>query len=172
MTVGFLRLWNFVMRSPRKSIGTLALRLSLAAGSLTLFALDLNNPARQPPYELSYYNSSVGGLAGAHQRGYETTYWWEILNDSALRKLYSLTSGLEVYFPVPPADVFFTHMAEAGKIRFIPTVEPSDAEFMLIFGRPYVAFWEKRTFSALKEGGRKAVPLWGVTIDSIPLLRL
>jgi len=172
MTVGFLRLWNFVMRSPGKSTGTLALRLSLAAGSLTLFALDLNNPARQPPYELSYYNSSVGGLAGAHQRGYETTYWWEILNDSALRKLDSLTSGLKVYFPVPPADVFFTHMAEAGKIRFIPAVEPSDAEFMLIFGRPYVAFWEKRTFSALKEGGRKAVPLWGIAVDSVPLLRL
>jgi hypothetical protein len=114
----------------------------------------------------------VGGLAGAHHRGYETTYWWEILNDPALQELNSLASGSRVYFPLPPADLFFKHMKEAGKIKFTPTVEPLDMEFMLIFGRPYVGFWEERTFSVFRQGGKKAVPLWGITIDSVPLLWL
>jgi 4-amino-4-deoxy-L-arabinose transferase-like glycosyltransferase len=172
MTGGSVRLWNFVVRSPGKSPATIALRLGLAAACLALFALDIHNPARQPPYELSYYNSAVGGLSGAHQRGYETTYWWEILNDSALQKLDSLTSGSRVYFPVLPTDLFFVHMTETGKIRFSPTVEPLDAEFMLIFGRPYVKFWEERTFSVLKQDGKTAVPIWDITLDSVPLLRL
>jgi 4-amino-4-deoxy-L-arabinose transferase-like glycosyltransferase len=172
MTTGFMVLWNFIARSPRKSFTTVALRVGLAAVSLALLALDIHNPARQPPYELSYYNSSVGGLAGAHQRGYETTYWWEILNDSALQELNSLTSGSRVYFPVPPTDLFFMHMTEAGKIRFIPNLEPLGAEFILIFGRPYVKYWEERIFSVLRQDGKKAVPVWGITLDSVPLLRL
>jgi len=172
MTSGLLRVWNFAVRSTGKSPAILALRPVLAAGSLTLLALDLHNPARQPPFELSYYNSSVGGLAGAHQRGYETTYWWEILNDSALQELNSLTSGSRVYFPVPPANFFFMHMTEAGKIRFIPTLEPLGADFILIFGRPYVKFWEERTFSVLRQGGKTAAAVWGITVDSVPLLRL
>ena len=159
MTLGLLRLWNFVVHSSRKSLAKLALRLGLAAGSLSLFALDIHNPARQPPYELSYYNSSAGGLSGTHQRGYESTYWWEILNAPAPQELNSLASGSRVYFPLPPADLFFKDMIEAGKIRFIPTVEPLDMEFMLIFGRPYVGFWEERTFSVFRQDGKKAVPL-------------
>ena len=172
MTSGLLRVWNFAVRSTGKSPAILALRLGLAAGSLTLLALDVDNPARQSPYELSYYNSSVGGLAGAHQRGYETTYWWEILNDAALKELDSLTRGSRVYFPVPPADFFFMHMTEAGKIRFIPTLEPLGADSILIFGRPYVKFWEERTFSVLRQGGKTAAAVWGITVDSVPLLRL
>jgi len=172
MTSGLLRVWNFAVRSTGKSPAILALRLGLAAGSLTLLALDVHNPARQSPYELSYYNSSVGGLAGAHQRGYETTYWWEILNDAALQELNSLTSGSTVYFPVPPADFFFMHMTEAGKIRFIPALEPLGADFILIFGRPYVEFWEERTSSVLRQGGKTAAAVWGITVDSVPLLRL
>ena len=33
--------------------------------------------ARTYPYELSYYNALVGGLAGAYRRGLEPTYWGE-----------------------------------------------------------------------------------------------
>lgn len=172
MASGFMVLWDFIARSSRKSLATLALRLGLAAGSLGLFALDVHNPARQPPYELSYYNSSVGGLAGAHQLGYETTYWWEILNDPALREVNALARGSRVYFPVPPTDLFFMHLIGAGKIGFIPALDPLGAEFMFIFGRPYVEFWEERTFAVLKQDGKTAVPVWGIALDTVPLLRL
>jgi hypothetical protein len=62
-----------VARSAEKSPATAAMRVDLAAGFLALLALDLHNPARHPPYELSCYNSSVGGLGGAYRGCYETT---------------------------------------------------------------------------------------------------
>ena len=64
------------------------------------------------------------------------------------------------------------HMNKAGKTRFIPALEPLGAEFILIFGRPYVKFWEERTSSVLRQDGKTAVPVWGITVDSVPLLRL
>jgi hypothetical protein len=172
MTSGLLRVWNFAVRSTGKSPAILALRLSLAAGSLTLLALDVHNPARQPPFELSYYNSSVGGLAGAHQRGYETTYWWEILNDSALQELNSLTSGSRVYFPLLPTDLFFKHAMEKRKLAFSVAEDLREAEFLLIFGRPNVSYWEKLTQSTLNKEGKTLSPVWVLSIDSVPLLRL
>jgi hypothetical protein len=63
-------------------------------------------------------------------------------------------------------------MTEAGKIRFIPTVEPANAEFTFIFGRPYVSYWEKLTRSALGKEGKTLSPVWEISIDSVPLLRL
>jgi 4-amino-4-deoxy-L-arabinose transferase-like glycosyltransferase len=172
MTEGLLRLWDFVVHTTGKSLKAIAFRLLLAAGSLALFALDVHNPARQTPYELSYYNRSVGGLAGAHQRGYETTYWWEVLNGSALQELNSLTSGSRVYFPLPPPDLYFRDLTEAGRIKFTPTVEPLHMDFMLIFGRPTVGFWEERTFAVLGQERTRAVPLWDITVDTVPLMRL
>ena len=114
----------------------------------------------------------MGRLPVAHQKGYETTYWWEIINDQVLNKLNSLTSGSKVYFPLPPVDIYFEDMIAAGKIKFTATSKPVDAEFMLIFGRPFVAFWERRTFPSLRRNRKTPVPLWGITLDSVPLLRL
>jgi hypothetical protein len=172
MTLGFPRLWSFVAHPAGKSFWKIALRAGVAGVCLTLLALDIHNPARRPPFELSYYNSSVGGLAGAHQRGYETTYWWEIVNDKTIEKLNSLASGSTVYFPLPPTDLYFRDLTEAGRIHFTPTVEPLHMDFMLIFGRPYVEYWEKGTLSVLRRDGKMAVLLWDITLDSVPLLRL
>jgi hypothetical protein len=172
MTTGFMVLWNFIARSPGKSLVPAALRMGLAVVSLALFALDVQNPARKPPYELSYYNSSVGGLTGAHQRGYETTYWWEILNDSALREVNSLTSGSRVYFPVLPTDLFFKHAMEKRKLAFSVVEDFREAEFTLVFGRPNVSYWEKHIRSVLNKEDKIILPVWELSIDSVPLLRL
>jgi 4-amino-4-deoxy-L-arabinose transferase-like glycosyltransferase len=172
MTIGFMLLWDFIARSPRKSFTTVALRVGVAAVSLAFLALDIHNPARKSPYELSYYNSSVGGLAGAHQRGYETTYWWEILNDSALQELNSLTSGSRVYFPLLPTDLFFKHAMEKRKLAFSVAEDLREAEFVLIMGRPNVSYWEKHTQSALSKERKTLSPVWEISIDSVPLLRL
>ncbi len=39
------------------------------------------------PYELSYYNSLMGGVSGAYQKGMETTYWCDAINPQFLDKL-------------------------------------------------------------------------------------
>jgi 4-amino-4-deoxy-L-arabinose transferase-like glycosyltransferase len=172
MTTGFMVLWDFIARSPGKSLVPVALRVGLAVVSLALFALDVQNPARKPPYELSYYNSSVGGLAGAHQRGYETTYWWEILNEEAIGQVNTHTAGKPVYFPLPPTDLFFKHAMEERKLAFSVTENLQEAEFILIMGRPNVSYWEKHTLSALGKEGKTLSPVWEISIDSVPLLRL
>jgi 4-amino-4-deoxy-L-arabinose transferase-like glycosyltransferase len=172
MTIGFVRLWKFVLRSPVKSSAILALRLGLAGGSLALFALDVRNPARQPPYELSYYNSSVGGLVGAHQRGYETTYWWEIFSEDAIREMNKHTLGKPVYFPLLPTDLFFKHAMEKGRLAFSVVEDLGEADFVLIIGRPNVSYWEKRVRPALQREGKTISPVWEISVDSVPLLRL
>ena len=48
------------------------------------------------PFELSYFNSIVGGLPGAEKRGFETTYWGEALNDDVLTQLNNLPDGSSV----------------------------------------------------------------------------
>src|SRR5207245_1864046 len=39
------------------------------------------------PYELSYYNGLVGGLAGAQRLGFEPTYWYDAATPAVLRDL-------------------------------------------------------------------------------------
>jgi hypothetical protein len=39
---------------------------------------------RVHPYELAFYNTLVGGLPGAVERGYETVFWCESLNEPAI----------------------------------------------------------------------------------------
>jgi len=114
----------------------------------------------------------VGGISGAFRRGYETTYWWEIINDDVLERLNQLCKGSYVYFPLSPTDHYFKHMIHANKIDFNPTQDFRKANFMLILGRPYVTFWEVHTWPQFREQGKRPIPIWDISLDSVPLLKL
>ncbi len=58
--------------------------LSTGIFLLAISALPL---IRIHPYYLSYYNVLVGGLRGAEQRGFETTYWGDTCNENILSYL-------------------------------------------------------------------------------------
>ncbi|MFC1579322.1 hypothetical protein ACFL4N_00245 [Thermodesulfobacteriota bacterium] len=172
MAGGLLKVWQYVTR---KSQGGKAgvTRCIVAVAALGLFAADIHSPARFPPFELSYYNQLVGGISGAHERGYETTYWWEILNHRALEKINGFCKGASVYFPIPPTDLFFKQMKAQGKIAFEPAQENREqAGYVLIMGRPYVKYWEKKTWPLYRRAGKIPVPVWGIALDSVPLLEL
>jgi hypothetical protein len=62
------------------------------AGLLVLFE-GLIAIARYHPYELSYFNPLVGGLAGAEKRGFEVTYWGETLNQDVVEAINRLPDG-------------------------------------------------------------------------------
>jgi len=172
MTRGVEKLWNFIRdQSGAHPIKAVA-RWITAAATMALFAVDLHNPARYPPFELSYYNRIVGGLSGAHQSGYETTYFWEILNDDILDQLNERCAGSFVYFPLTPTDYFFKHMLRFQKIEFMPIRDPKRADFMLIIGRPFTKFWEARTYPIFRKEGKIPIPIWDISLDSIPLLKL
>lgn len=57
----------------------------------TLIALLSLSPALDVflshPFQLSYYNSLVGGVRGAYERGFETTYFLEAINREFLHKM-------------------------------------------------------------------------------------
>jgi hypothetical protein len=171
MTLGLEKFWKFVSykaSSPAK----IATQWIATAVTIGLFAVDLHNPARYPPFELSYYNRLVGGLSGAHFRGYEDTYLWEILNDNVIKRLNKLCAGSYVYFPLPPTDLFFKHMLNDHKIEFLPSMDLKRADFMFIIGRPFVRFWESNTWPKYRREGKLPVPIWSISLDSVPLLRL
>lgn len=172
MTLGLERLWQFVKEPSTNSFIKRPARWVVAALAITLLAVDLHAQTRYPPYELSYYNRIVGGLSGARHKGYETTYWYEIINDSVLERLNKFCAGSTVYFPLPPTDLFFKHMIDAQKIDFLPVLDPEKANFMLIIGRPFVRFWEMKTWPIYREEGKIPIPLWDISLDSVPLLQL
>jgi hypothetical protein len=59
---------------------------ALAAGLLVLVpaAVDL---IQVHPFELSYYNSLIGGPRGAWRSGFELTYWFDSFNDQTLEEI-------------------------------------------------------------------------------------
>jgi 4-amino-4-deoxy-L-arabinose transferase-like glycosyltransferase len=59
------------------------------------------------PFALSYYSVLVGGLPGAEQLGFETTFWCDSLTRDVYRRLEErLSPGGRVAFSVAPENVF------------------------------------------------------------------
>lgn len=71
----------------------------------TLSALALLAPAAWSlasihPYELSYYNSLIGGPRGAWEAGFELSYWYDAFTPQVIRELNDrLPQGASVSFP-------------------------------------------------------------------------
>ena len=124
------------------------------------------------PFELSYYNGIVGGVSGANTHGYETTYWWEILNDNVIKKINKFCDKSYVYFPLPPTDLYFINMVISQKFKFKPSYDINKAEFMLIIGRPYIEYWERQTFPLFKKQNKLFLPVWSISLDSVPIIKL
>jgi hypothetical protein len=57
-------------------------------------------------------------------------------------------------------------------LTFAVAEDVRDVEFILIFGRPNVSYWEEGIQSSLKKEGKTIAPVWEISIDSVPLLRL
>ena len=68
--------------------------------SIILLIFPIYHVIETHPYQLSYYNLLLGGINGAKQKGFESTYWCEAVNQDVLQYLNKL---------VP----------ENGKIRFL-----------------------------------------------------
>lgn len=172
MAIGLEKLWSFIKNRSNRSFYTKISRVITSLALLSLFAADLQSPARIPPFELSYYNSIVGGFSGAAARGYENTYWWEIINDHVLKVMNKYCEDASIYFPISPTDYYFKHQKGSGKIDFRQNADLNTSDFMLIFGRPYVSFWESRTIPGMIKNGKIPKRIWEMSLDSVTLMRL
>jgi len=48
---------------------------------LIIFLIGIYEIYKIHPYELCYFNQFIGGVEGAHNKGMETTYWGEVINE-------------------------------------------------------------------------------------------
>ncbi|MBP7865891.1 MAG: DUF2029 domain-containing protein [Acidobacteria bacterium] len=145
--------------------------LALPPG-LLLVVLGAAATATTHPYQLSYYASQAGGLGGAAAAGYEVSYWWDPLNDRNLAALDRHCRGRRVYWPFAPDERFFVYAIRAGKVRFLPVGDPRGADFVLLYSRPYLAYWEAETAKELAALGRRMERCWEVRLQGVPLLSL
>jgi len=105
---------------------------------LTL-ALLLNIQAlvKYHPYQLSYYNAMIGGAAGAAQKGFTISYWYEALNQPFLDKLKAVAKNDSVLiYSFPHTDILEYNKALGlfdSKIKIVD--KPQRADFLLVLNR-------------------------------------
>jgi hypothetical protein len=86
-------------------------------------------------HALSYYNRLIGGLLGASQRGFETSYWFESATSEVWRKVCNtLPPGARVFFrPDHPGLEF---LKRQGLWREdLRSVGPDEADYFLLTAR-------------------------------------
>ena len=177
--------WYYLMEIVSSAISTAALK---KWGCALMLLLLIMYPAYQAqkihPYELSYYNELIGGVQGAHERGMETTYWFDVVNKKFLDILNSkIPSGakLSVW---PPNVKYFEFLQEKDKIKkdlkFLNVkinlvcvekkctlkFKPETPEYLILMSR-------RDSLISLYEGiYEKAKPLYSLTFDSVPLISI
>lgn len=80
-----IRLLHF---SPRVAVCIVGLFVALQTAGLLFYH----------PFQLSYYNLFVGGLAGANKLGFETTYWGDSIREPLLAEGVRLAEGGPILF--------------------------------------------------------------------------
>ncbi|HUU53746.1 MAG TPA: hypothetical protein VMY87_02410, partial [Armatimonadota bacterium] len=143
--------------------------LIAAAFGAILLLPGFSGAARTHPYQLAYYNSLVGGTAGASARGFETIYWGQVFEDAP-----PFLNGIEQPYPrvllVPKGVIYLLEFQQAaGGLRpdVLFTGEEQEAASV-----DYVMFQAMQSdytdlcWSLVRE----AEPVFEVTVEGTPLL--
>ena len=119
------------------------------------------------PFELSYYSELIGGLRGATALGFETTYWFDALNPRVLGEIEGhLPPGARVWtFPAYPG---FHFLREWGLWREDLRSGRPGAGYLLLYSRRASI----ESDAEVREIEARAEPLWAVSLEGVPLVRL
>jgi hypothetical protein len=178
---GFYYLTEHIMGA----IKTAIIRHSCAVVCFSLFLIyPAYQTARIHPYELCYYNELVGGVKGAHMRGMETTYWYDVVSREFLEVLNrDIPRGAAVSMWLAN-QAYFEFLQDKGKIRkdirFItPDIQvtmrkgavslnfsPETPEFLILLSRQGV--FNSFYWSIYKNN----IPWYTLTFDDVPLISL
>jgi len=115
----------------RFEIGTSTVLLALA---LIMNVLAL---VKYHPYQLSYYNAAIGGPAGAAQKGFTISYWYDALDRSFLKKLNAMLQNDAVFiYSFPNSDILEYNRVLGLVDPAIKSVSsPQEADYILILNR-------------------------------------
>lgn len=94
---------------------------------------------RTHPYELSYYNEFVGRLAGAEEKGFEITYYFDAINPAALHWLNEnlpkeASLGILPIWPDLLA-LYQRHGLLRSDLRIAPALQETRADFLVLMRR-------------------------------------
>ena len=159
-------------------------RVAATAAFLLLILYPAYQTGRIHPYELCYYNELVGGVRGAHIRGMETTYWYDVVNKEFLSVLNrEIPQGAAVSMWIAN-QAYFEFLQDKGKIRkdikFItPDIQvtlrnsgvdlkfsPATPEFLILLSRQGV--FNKFYWSIYN----KSIPLYSLRLEGVPLISI
>ncbi|MFH0792908.1 MAG: glycosyltransferase family 39 protein [bacterium] len=150
-------LWRKV--TLRNSTVTAVFSAVVISGLINLFSYH--------PFELSFFNSLIGGIEGAYNKGMETTYWCEALTPQFLERLNKeLPRGAKVK-PLAFQDGIFPYLQRWGMLRsdlVFDAPPPYDYHLLLIrrgfFMRPEATLYEDYS------------PLDALTFKDVPMVAL
>lgn len=138
--------------------------LIIAACIIIVIAGGITAVIRSHPYSLSYYNIFAGGMSGAYNKGMETTFWGEAVNDDVLRTLNELPHGARIK-TLALHEKVFDLLQEWGCLRADLRINkgspPYDYHILLVrkgfFARPEWCLY--LTWHPLKVFEHRGVPL-------------
>lgn len=93
------------------------------------------------PYGLEYYNELIGGVSGARRKGLETTYWWTVVNEKALKRLNQVLPANVSLVCWPTSADICSFYQELGMLRKdLKITRRKDFDYLLMLSRPYWNF--------------------------------
>lgn len=82
------------------------------------------------PDELNFFNSIIGGGRGAYEKGFETAYWGEAVNEEVIDYLNSLTKPGTKFKPLALNELAFVNLQGWGMLSneglYVAASEPYD----------------------------------------------
>jgi hypothetical protein len=92
---------------------------------------------RYHPYQLSYYNTVIGGASGAAEKGFTISYWYDALDQNFLKQLNTLAKNdSALVYSYPNADILeFNRVLGLLNPEIQSTGNPKEADYLLILNR-------------------------------------
>ncbi len=138
--------------------------------SLSLLILLLLNPLMEiaviHPYELSYYNTLIGGIGGAFKKGMETTYWFDAVNDRFLDYVNRNLPLKSTIFIWPYNLPHFIYLQQKSYLRNDFTFTTRNFDYMILLIRQGTFLqWTWDIFHHFS-------PIYSTRLNNIPLVSI
>jgi hypothetical protein len=95
---------------------------------ILLLVTGIFSTLKSHPYSLSYFNIFIGGIRGAYEKGMETTYWGEAVNNRVLQTLNELPPSARIK-TLALHDEVFNILQDWGKLRKDLQINDGDPPF-------------------------------------------
>lgn len=130
-----LRGWQWRLQQASSFPGQRLLQISLAPVILLLLVAGI---LRCHPFELSYYNSLIGGIRGAEKKGFEMSYYLEAIHPQFIGRLGPFLNNGKTISMLPPWPPLLEQYARHGLLTGEYTVSDDTGvrpDYLLILRR-------------------------------------